>query len=413
MFPNKSRDQCPCHEDTLVNNYVIRLKIMRFCVFHSSSGWIFLDNVTHPQNLTSSVHVTLNIAKGVKPFKFVHCSDTMDSVLYVTLLFFILLLGSVGNIVVVATIARNTTFNRAPFFFLLNLSISDLCRCLFCVPFVIASVIQDVGWIHGEVSCTAIAFTNFFFVFNSFITLMIIAIDRYISVSYPYIHKRWLHGPTSLVLVAIGWLLSALVSLPPVFGNGSYTFVEEEHQCTFQHTSYKHNDTFGFLLVLTAVQFGSFFIYGRIFIFLRDHRRMKPLENPPAMSSNWTMAGPGLRNVFPIAWTGVPLHPIPTITQNLSNASGQINHIRERKNEHLTRLFFALTLCVYLLWSLYSVQSFILIFSDVTIPITMRRVTTVTTFLQVCVSPVTFIFHFRKILTNNVRSFRRRRKFFC
>ncbi|XP_048741697.2 probable G protein-coupled receptor 85 [Ostrea edulis] len=370
-------------------------------LFYSSDGWRSVkDGAHHRRDNSVSLSAGISTPESV---------GIMDIVLNVSLLAGIILFGAFGNLLVIITIARNTTFHRAPFFFMLNLSISDLCRCLFCIPFVIASAIENVGWSHGEISCTVIAFTNFFFVFNSFITLMTIAIDRYISITYPYLHKRWLHGHTSLVLVAVGWLLSALVSLPPVFGNGSYTFVEEESQCTFKHMSYKHSDTFGFLLVLTAVQFGSLFIYVRIFLFLREHRRMKPLENPPAMSSNWTFAAPGLRNVFPITWAGGPLRPIPTITQNLSSANGPIEHVGRRKNEHLSRLFFAVTTCVYCLWSLYSIQSFLLIFSSIVIPKSVRRITTWATFFQACVSPIVFIFHYRKLLINNIRFYSRRR----
>jgi hypothetical protein len=376
---------------------------MNFSVlFHSCNRWVSVEDAAH-QERNNSVKLFTRIST---PKSF----DIMDAALNVSFLAGIILIGTFGNLLVVITIVRNTTFHRAPFFFVLNLSISDLCRCLFCIPFVIASAVENVGWNHGELACTVIAFTNFFFVFNSFITLMTIAIDRYISITHPYLHKRWLHGHTSLVLVAVGWLLSALVSLPPVFGNGSYSFVEEESQCTFKHVSYKHSDTFGFLLVLTAVQVGSFFIYIRIFLFLREHRRMKPMETPPAMSSNWTFAAPGLQNVFPITWAGGALRPIPTITQNLSSANGQIDHVRQRRNEHLSRLFFAVTMSVYCLWSLYSIQSFLLIFSSIVIPKSIRRITTWATFFQICVSPIVFTFHYRKLLKNTIRFSSRRRK---
>ncbi|XP_062585066.1 probable G-protein coupled receptor 85 [Saccostrea cucullata] len=371
-----------------------------YALFHSVYGWVSVKDIAESPNHTSVVLSIKSYISGV--------FAVMNAVVNVGLLAGILLIGTFGNLLIIVTITRNTTFHRAPFYFLLNLSISDLCRSLFCIPFVIASIVQDVGWIHGEVSCIAIAFTNFFFVFNSFISLMVIAIDRYISVAYPYWHRRWLQGPTSLTLVAVGWMLSALVSLPPVFSDGSYTFVEEEDQCTFKYTSYKHNDTFGFLLVLTAVQFGSVFIYARIFIFLRDHRRMKPIETPAAISSNWTFTGLGLRNMFPNAWNGLPLRPIPTITQGLSSGQGHIGPARERRNEHLTRLFFALTLCIYCLWAFYSIQYFLLIFTDTVIPKSVRRITTLATFLQVCVSPITFTFHYRKLLLNNLHFYLRR-----
>ncbi|XP_061179198.1 probable G-protein coupled receptor 85 [Saccostrea echinata] len=377
--------------------------MISYALFHFSNGWVSVEDTAHSQHQKSVILSLESYTFGA--------FTVMNAMLNVGLFAGVLLIGTFGNLLIIVTITRNTTFHRAPFFFLLNLSISDLCRSLFCIPFVIASIVQDVGWIHGEVSCIAIAFTNFFFVFNSFISLMVIAIDRYISVAYPYWHKRWLQGPTSLTLVAVGWMLSALVSLPPVFSDGSYTFVEEENQCTFKYTSYKHNDTFGFLLVLTAVQFGSIFIYARIFIFLRDHRRMKPVETPAATSSNWTFTGLGLGNVFPNAWTGLPLRPIPTITQNLSSGNGYIGPVSGRRNEHLTRLFFAVTLCVYCLWSFYSVQYFLLIFTDTVIPKSVRRFTTLATFLQVCVSPVTFTFHYRKLFLNNLVHFHLRREF--
>jgi hypothetical protein len=53
----------------------------------------------------------------------------------------------------------------------------------------------------------------------------------------------------NLAIVVVGWLVSFAVSFPPVFGMGTYKYIQEESQCTFRHHTYRGNDTLGFLLV--------------------------------------------------------------------------------------------------------------------------------------------------------------------
>ena len=325
-----------------------------------------------------------------------------------------MIVGALGNIVVIVTVVRDKCFHRPPFYYLVSLAVSDMCRALFCMPFVLASIVQGSVWTHGVTSCTIVGFANTFFVFNSVSALMAIAVDRHLSIIYSQFHRRRSRGLMNLCVILLSWLVSFAVSFPPVFGMGTYTYITEESQCSFKHKQYRQNDTFGFVLVFTAICIGTLILYARIFIFLRKHRRMRPLDRLPARSSNWTFFGPGGNALVQLNMAnGLPFPPaqIPTVTQNLSQASGSCPQIRVRKNEHLTRLFFIVTILFDCLWSMHLIQSYVIIFcGEAFVPIILRSIAAWFTFVQVCVCPVMFFFsnmRFRKVLRSNMFAYKR------
>jgi len=91
----------------------------------------------------------------------------------------------------------------------------------------------------------------------------------------------------------------------------------------------------------------------------------------------------------------MPLGPpaqIPTITQNLSRSSGRVVNLRARKNEHLSRIFFIVTIVFNGLWIPYLVQAFVIIFgTGEKLPTIVLTLTAWLTYVQVGLCPFVYI----------------------
>ncbi|XP_060084384.1 probable G protein-coupled receptor 85 [Ylistrum balloti] len=320
-----------------------------------------------------------------------------ETVIKVVVLSIIIVMGIFGNVMVIYSVVSNKRFHKPPFYYLISQSISDLSRAVFCLPFVLASVAQGSVWRHGDSACTLLAFANTFFVFSSAVSLMAIVVDRHLAIVYSHFHRRRSQGLLNLAIVILGWLVSFAVSFPPVFGMGTYRYIPEESQCAFKHKRYRMNDTLGFVLVFSGVIVATMFLYVRIFIFLRDHRKMRPLFREPPRSNNWTFFGPGANAQVVINWlNGMPVGPpaqMPTITQNLNQTTGRVVNLRTRKNEHLCRTFFIVTVAMYSLWIPYLLQAYISIFGkEKSISSLYVTISAWLTYSQVGISPFVYIF---------------------
>ncbi len=210
-------------------------------------------------------------------------------------------------------------------------------------------------------------------------------------------HSRKFRGLMCLALVLIGWCVAFVLAFPPVFGLGTYKFIPAEAQCSFQHRFYSDNDTFGFTLIFIAILLLVFFAYVRIFKFLRQHRRMKPITYQPARSDNWSFFGPGnnvamlhnMMNGFARAAT----NPIAIGAQNQPHITGRVTGAAPvGKNEKLTRIFVAVTILYSITWVPYIVMNvWYLLDEPYHVPSLYVTVATWLTYSQVAVVPLVYI----------------------
>ena len=266
--------------------------------------------------------------------------------------------GVVGNAYVIWSVVRQRHLHRPPFYYLLSLSLTDLSRAAFCLPLVLMTLLQGSVWRHGGFACDLFAFANAFFVLSSAVSLLNVAADRHLSLVYPRGYRRRAGGALNLVVVLLGWVLAFLVAFPPVLGVGAYVFQAGEGQCTLEHKFFRRgNDTLGFLLVFTLLLLLTLFLYSRIFLALRAHRRMRPLERAPARSATWTFFGPGGNGQGflngPAAWTTNRPAPAPRVLS-----------LGWARTQHLTRMFFLMTVAFSLAWLPYQVLSYWRVFGS-------------------------------------------------
>uniref|UniRef100_A0A8D2DUS5 Galanin receptor type 2 n=1 Tax=Sciurus vulgaris TaxID=55149 RepID=A0A8D2DUS5_SCIVU len=136
-----------------------------------------------------------------------------EAVLVPLLFALIFLVGTVGNVLVLAVLLRGGQAVSTTNLFILNLGVADLCFIVCCVPFQ-ATIYTLDGWVFGSLLCKAVHFLIFLTMHASSFTLAAVSLDRYLAIRYP-LHSRELRTPRN-ALAAIGliWVLALLFSGP-------------------------------------------------------------------------------------------------------------------------------------------------------------------------------------------------------
>ena len=321
--------------------------------------------------------------------------------------------GMLENACVIFTIVRDRKLHRAPYYYMINLSVADLLRSVLCLPFVLATVLQGSVWRYGSSGCTLLAFSTTFFMFGALFALLILALDRHLSVVHHRFHSRRFRGLMCLVMVLVGWGVAFLLAFPPVFGLGTYHFIPMEAQCVLEHRYYRDNDTFGFMLIFVMILLLIVFLYVRIFRYLRSHRKMRPILYQPARSDNWAFFGPGanmaaannLLNGFARAAT----NPLAIGLQNQPHMTGRYLNLRTERNERLTRVFVMVTIIFDLTWVPYIIVCFWYVLDKTrAVPYVFVTVATWLTYIQVVLVPLVYITchrPFRRAMATNTNSY--------
>ncbi|XP_065361926.1 neuropeptide F receptor isoform X1 [Calliphora vicina] len=125
----------------------------------------------------------------------------------------LIVVGSVGNILVVLAVVRKPMMRTARNLFILNLAISDLLLCLVTMPLTLMEILSKY-WPFGScaVLCKMIAMLQALSIFVSTISITAIAFDRYQVIVYPTRDNLQTCGAVSTLGVI--WLLALLLASP-------------------------------------------------------------------------------------------------------------------------------------------------------------------------------------------------------
>jgi len=206
------------------------------------------EGVLSDQNVTESYNITQEEVKFQEDL-----ATLMTIVPYLVPILFslIIIVGSVGNILVVLVVSLNKTMRNNTNILILNLAVSDLLFLLFCVPFTAADYALTSVWYFGELWCklnqTIIVCTAYVSIY----TLVLMATDRYLAVVFPVSSKTIRTNVNTQIAIALGWGISLVFSSPAFFLHG---LVESrakvnQYQCSFT------NDSTAFMVFQ-----GSFFV---------------------------------------------------------------------------------------------------------------------------------------------------------
>ncbi|XP_035698484.1 gastrin/cholecystokinin type B receptor-like [Branchiostoma floridae] len=132
------------------------------------------------------------------------------------------LLGTVGNVLVIFSVARFRRLRSTTNYLLGNLATADLLIVALCVPVKAAEFFLP-SWQLGGFLCKATALLQFLSVICSVLTLTCISIERYFAIIYPMQIRSVFTVSRARLLIAAIWVVSFLFASPALV---SQTLVE-------------------------------------------------------------------------------------------------------------------------------------------------------------------------------------------
>ena len=120
-------------------------------------------------------------------------------------------LGFLGNLLVVITVATTARMRNATNIFIANLAVADVFVCVFDLPLNLYYILTD-NWIYGRILCKIIPAGFAFVVYLSALSMVLIAVDRFLLIVHPS-RKRITPSVAMLLLLAIV-SVAALVASP-------------------------------------------------------------------------------------------------------------------------------------------------------------------------------------------------------
>lgn len=128
-------------------------------------------------------------------------------VIYSIVIFF----GFIENLLVFIVIAKHKHLHKVTNIFIASLTISDIMLCVFNLPFQLHYQLTE-NWMFGEVLCRIIMPTFGLPIFYSTACMMMIAVDRFILIVFPF--KKRISKTTALCLVILIVFVTICLSTP-------------------------------------------------------------------------------------------------------------------------------------------------------------------------------------------------------
>ncbi|XP_029936795.1 5-hydroxytryptamine receptor 1F [Myripristis murdjan] len=145
------------------------------------------------------------------------------------------ILTTVINCLVITAIVVTRKLHHPANYLICSLAVTDLLVAVLVMPFSII-YIQKESWDMGQVVCTIWLSVDITCCTCSILHLAAIAIDRYRAITDAVEYSRKRTGARAGVMVAVVWLLSILISLPPLLWRYHSEDSEQEDQCIITHT---------------------------------------------------------------------------------------------------------------------------------------------------------------------------------
>ncbi|THD27965.1 Allatostatin-A receptor [Fasciola hepatica] len=174
-------------------------------------------------NLTENVNVLTVFTRWVTPILFG----------------LFLIVGSVGNLLVIIVVLVNAQMRDSTNILILSLAVADLAFIVICIP--LTTVIYIVGgWPMGVALCKVYFYLMYVTAFCSVYTLVLMSLDRFLAVVYPMRSIQWRNQANTVRIVLFTWSVVLIANLPllinavivrgPVDGGDSACYTE---YCTY------------------------------------------------------------------------------------------------------------------------------------------------------------------------------------
>lgn len=183
------------------------------------------SSLRHPWNISLYNNETYFV-QGLYPSGYTLPHIVLASIV-ATLLMIVIV---VGNMLVIIAIATEKALKNIQNWFIASLAVADFFLGLVVMPFSLANEIMGY-WIFGYWWCDIYSAMDVLLCTASIMNLCLISLDRFWSITQAvdYLKKRT--PARAAVMIALVWVFSALVCIPPLLGWKRPTPAEEFPKC--------------------------------------------------------------------------------------------------------------------------------------------------------------------------------------
>lgn len=123
----------------------------------------------------------------------------------------IVVVGFIGNALVVVVVAANQQMRNTTNLLIINLALADLLFIVFCVPFT-ASDYALPFWPFGDAWCKIVQYLVIVTAYASVYTLVLMSLDRYLAVVHPITSMSIRTEANTYWAIAVTWVCKYLKS---------------------------------------------------------------------------------------------------------------------------------------------------------------------------------------------------------
>ncbi|XP_033024480.1 olfactory receptor 14A16-like [Lacerta agilis] len=138
-------------------------------------------------------------------------SDREEQLFYFVIFLSIYLIALAGNFLITIAVALNHKLHTPMYFFLVNLSLSDICYISTTIPKSIAASLSDDKRISFA-GCVTQVFLVLTFVGSELALLTIMAYDRYVAICHPLQYELIMNWDVCILMAAASWIISPIHS---------------------------------------------------------------------------------------------------------------------------------------------------------------------------------------------------------
>ncbi|XP_038076867.1 melatonin receptor type 1A-like [Patiria miniata] len=174
------------------------------------------------------------------PYEF---NDYTQRVIVAVMYLIVILLGTVGNILVILAVILSKKLRTTTNAFIVNLGVADLSLCL-VLPWTVITTFSMNGLPIGEWVCSMAAVVQATAIGCSLYTLASIALQRLLLIKWPMTTHQVIYTPRKIVVwLAVAWCIPLLVTLiPPLADVGAVGYNKKYHHCGFPSTHPRSKD---------------------------------------------------------------------------------------------------------------------------------------------------------------------------
>ncbi|XP_066532145.1 trace amine-associated receptor 13c-like [Hoplias malabaricus] len=155
-----------------------------------------------------------------------HCPERSVSTAVYVLLYVsaaaVVLLTVCGNLLIIISVCHFKQLHTPTNMLILSLAVSDFLVGLLVIPIAIIWMIESC-WIFNAVSCLCYIYISYFLTATSIFNVALIAVDRYVALSNPFLYTKSVSVNTMCLVVVSNWVLLLLYHIAMQYFNGYYT----------------------------------------------------------------------------------------------------------------------------------------------------------------------------------------------